>query len=963
MPIFYTNYRTANFIRLIYNFFMKKESLSIITFFGLVIFLLTFSFSVKAERVGFKNLSDSNKSGYPRFSPAPFKTGAAYKYSWATDFGNALNFDGDNDFVTISETGLTLPESGWTEEMWIYLPAVSSDVRKMGMTVIGGDDMAFWSKRSPFFQIKNNTNLLGGYGYGTGLTQKTYDAVDVLTVNAWNHIAQTYDGKRLKAYVNGKMVADIDAPEKPNANPIKYLGRGVSDYYYNFKGSMDEVRIWNRARSAEEIKNNYKIPVNKNHPDLLAYYDFNQGTAGGDNTGISSIKDNKGRSDGVLKNFSLKGASSNFVGSLVFAALTATEPTGTNITEGSFTASWVVPAGTVVNKYILEVAINDKFTKLVPGYENLAVPGNQTSWEVTGLWPDVTYYYRVKVVVGGATSEGSNIISVKTQALTGFGNALNFDGDNDFVTMGAGLTLPESGWTEEMWVYVPAVLPDVKYIGLIGGDDMTVFSKRGPFFQIKNNTSLHGGYGYGTGQTQKTYDAVDALTVNAWNHLAQTYDGNRLKAYVNGKMVVDVEAPQKPNANPIRYLGQSTDIALCFKGSMDELRIWNRARSAEEIKNNYTKAVAPNDPDLLLYYSFNQGTAGGDNTGISSVTDSKGRFDGVLKNFALKGASSNFVGSLVLEAPTAVEPTGTNLTSGSFTASWVAPAGTAADKYRLEVARDAKFTNLVSGFENLAIPGNQTSMEVTGLNPDVTYYYRVKVVAGGATSEDSNIISVKTQALSGLGNALNFDGANDWVGLGDINFPKNAWTKEMWIYLPDVPPVKVMAVIGNDDVNNPAQRRPFIQINNGKDLQGGYGDGKEQKIYSVGNVLTVRAWNHIAQTFDGNRLKAYVNGKEVADVDAPGISNTGPIKYLSNYTTGLEFDKPLNGSIDELRIWNRAAVRRKSKTTILRLSLPTILICCFTIPLIKVRPAAIIQALAPLRIVKEDLMAFLKILH
>ena len=115
-------------------------------------------------------------------------------------------------------------------------------------------------------------------------------------------------------------------------------------------------------------------------------------------------------------------------------------------------------------------------------------------------------------------------------------------------------------------------------------------------------------------------------------------------------MVADIDAPQKPNANPIKYLGQGVSGHYYhFKGSMDEVRIWNRARTAAEIKDNYTKAVAPNDPDLLLYYSFNQGTAGGDNKGISSVTD-------LLVRLLLTGASSNFVASLVLVETTANGP-------------------------------------------------------------------------------------------------------------------------------------------------------------------------------------------------------------------------------------------------------------------------------------------------------------------
>ena len=92
------------------------------------------------------------------------------------------------------------------------------------------------------------------------------------------------------------------------------------------------------------------------------------------------------------------------------------------------------------------------------------------------------------------------------------------------------------------------------------------------------------------------------------------------------------------------------------------------ARSAEEIKNNYAKAVAPNDPDLLLYYSFNQGTAGGDNAAVNTLVDSKGAYNATLNNFTKTGATSNFVGSLKLVAPEA--GAADNISAGSFKAKW-----------------------------------------------------------------------------------------------------------------------------------------------------------------------------------------------------------------------------------------------------------------------------------------------------
>ena len=730
---------------------MKKELRSIIPFFGLVIFLLTFSFSVKAERIGFKNLSDSSKAGYPRFTPAPFKTGAAYKYSRAIDLGNALNFDGVDDFVTMG-AGLTLPESGWTEEMWIYLPVVSLDVRIMGMTVIGGDDMEVRSKRGPFFRVSNGNGLHGGYGYGTGQTQKTFDARNVLTVGAWNHLAQTYDGNRLKAYVNGKMVADIDAPEKPNANPIKYLGQGVVNYYYSFKGSMDEVRIWNRARTAEEIKDNYPKAVAPNDPDLLLYYSFNQGTAGGDNTAVNTLVDNKGAYNATLNNFTITGASSNFVASLVLVETTANA--ATNITEGSFTANWLGSSDTRVDNYILEIARDVNFISLVPGYEKLTVPAGTISWEVNGLSPDVIYYYRVKAAVGSATSEGSNIISVKTLVLTGLGNALNFSRKEALIISNGGISFPANRWTEEMWVYIPSDVPetgDPHRSLLANALQVPNPVERGPCIYTFSKTRLHGGYGDGANWKNYT-TSKDVLQLGAWNHVAQTFDGTTLKVYVNGVLVESFNLPGRSNTYKILYIGNNKGGGYShqgFYGNIDEIRIWSSTRSADEIRDNYKINIDKNHPDLLAYYDFNQGISGGNNTAINTLIDNKGAYNATLNNFTKTGATSNFVGDLKLAPPVASQASG--ITPSLFTAGWAMAAGSSPtpDKYFLDVSTDETFADeskFVSGYRNKNV-GNVTEYAVTELNPGTAYYYRLR--AGYADpwyqlSVNSNTIKVKT---------------------------------------------------------------------------------------------------------------------------------------------------------------------------------------------------------------------------
>ena len=85
----------------------------------------------------------------------------------------------------------------------------------------------------------------------------------------------------------------------------------------------------------------------------------------------------------------------------------------------------------------------------------------------------------------------------------------------------------------------------------------------------------------------------------------------------------------------------------------------------------------------------------------------------------------------VAAAATAVKDT-------SFTANWAASAG--ATSYRLDVSTSNTFDTFVSGYENKSVSG--TSQSVTGLTAGTTYYYRVRAVGAGGTSENSNPITI-----------------------------------------------------------------------------------------------------------------------------------------------------------------------------------------------------------------------------
>src|SRR5581483_11362428 len=80
-------------------------------------------------------------------------------------------------------------------------------------------------------------------------------------VNTWTHLAGTYDGTTLRLYVNGTQVgtAAKTGGIAVSTNPLQIGGDSIYGQY--FSGVIDEVRIYNRALSVTEIKNDMNNPV------------------------------------------------------------------------------------------------------------------------------------------------------------------------------------------------------------------------------------------------------------------------------------------------------------------------------------------------------------------------------------------------------------------------------------------------------------------------------------------------------------------------------------------------------------------------------------------------------------------------------------------------------------------------------------------------------------------------------
>jgi len=105
------------------------------------------------------------------------------------------------------------------------------------------------------------------YGFGTGSSGIIFVVSNVRTENAWDHVAFTFDSDTCKLYVNGELVHSSGnaAGMTPSQVPISLIGR-------KFQGKIDEVRMWDIARTQTEIQAVMNDTLSGDEAGLVAYY-------------------------------------------------------------------------------------------------------------------------------------------------------------------------------------------------------------------------------------------------------------------------------------------------------------------------------------------------------------------------------------------------------------------------------------------------------------------------------------------------------------------------------------------------------------------------------------------------------------------------------------------------------------------------------------------------------------------
>jgi Concanavalin A-like lectin/glucanases superfamily/Secretion system C-terminal sorting domain len=229
----------------------------------------------------------------------------------AQDAGNALHFQNDNnktsgDFLSCGSPNYELKEkltvAAWVR--WTADPSSPSIIKQK-------DEQGRWatlvtmdkhnaSDEGQFWLQHNSDN--SAFEWAVNASDRVaIQSTTAPALNEWVYVVGVYDGNAASSlclYINGVLEASADN-SRINGNISGYskelrlnIGRSPSGYRL-FTGDIDEVRIWNRALTQDEIRTQMVSCSTVNTHNLLSYWNMNEGSG-------TAVRDSVGTANGTF---------------------------------------------------------------------------------------------------------------------------------------------------------------------------------------------------------------------------------------------------------------------------------------------------------------------------------------------------------------------------------------------------------------------------------------------------------------------------------------------------------------------------------------------------------------------------------------------------------------------------------------------------------------------------------------
>lgn len=187
----------------------------------------------------------------------------------------ALHFDGQDDEVILGNSTLFDIGISYTLEAWIN--ATEWRQEQWQGTILGKDTPNNGDQGYAFRCGKEGTLSFVMSVNGNWNEVATGPIMDA---GVWNHVAAVIDDGEMRLYVNGSEEASAGYNGTPSMTQFANLKIGASAEFSGriFHGAIDEVRLWNIARTEQELNEFKSETLSGTEAGLISYYEFNEGT-------------------------------------------------------------------------------------------------------------------------------------------------------------------------------------------------------------------------------------------------------------------------------------------------------------------------------------------------------------------------------------------------------------------------------------------------------------------------------------------------------------------------------------------------------------------------------------------------------------------------------------------------------------------------------------------------------------
>ncbi|PLW80806.1 hypothetical protein C0585_00695, partial [Candidatus Woesearchaeota archaeon] len=433
---------------------------------------------------------------------------------------NAIALDGVDDYVSLTSQ-LVLDSDGWSVSWWMKRTEHDFEI-------------IFWSGASLSGSINIDGNANGGGHVNNMISVESYnnnqwwystttDNIDTAD-GEWHHYVLVFNDVGTYLYVDGIVDTTVGTVNTEGSWRMSYIGREQGGIYGTyFKGSLDEIAVWDRPLTSTEVESIYESQIG-------SFY-------------------------------------SNYT-SQVFDA--GSGKYWNNVLWNSFPYGQELPSNGTVETSYDEGNINMTGNVLLLHMD-----------ESSGTIVDYSGQENNGTQSGGVTYSSEGMI----------GTALAFDGSDDYVNLSDNPSLDFETFTVSVWVngntYSNVLYPIFvsKWDGGASNREFVLgyhdtYDKF--YFQVYNQTA----------DTNDIALSNSTPLVDTWYHVVGLYDGTHVSIYING-LLNNYTSANYENRDVNLIVGSTqggiTDNA--FNGTLDEVAIWDRSLSAEEISNLYKRGV------------------------------------------------------------------------------------------------------------------------------------------------------------------------------------------------------------------------------------------------------------------------------------------------------------------------------------------------------------------------------------